>query len=90
MGLQKRRMRQLEHAREVQRMVDDRRRLYQEQKAREEADIAAQSAEEVRWCPLGGRSVAHGVHWEVGRCAQDTKAGLGCLFCCCRKRALND
>jgi len=48
MNAQKRRMRQLEHAREVQRMVDDRRRLYQEQKAREEAEIAAQSAEEAR------------------------------------------
>ena len=40
-------MKQLEHAREVQSMVEDRRRLYQEQKAREEAEIAAQSAEEV-------------------------------------------
>lgn len=48
---QKRRMKQLEHAREVQRMVEDRRQQYQEQKAREEAEIAALSAEEVR---LGG------------------------------------
>jgi len=29
-------------------MVDDRRRLYQEQKAREEAEIAAKGVEEVR------------------------------------------
>lgn len=48
MNAQKRRMKQLEHAREVQRMVDERRAMYQEQKAREEAEIAALAAEEAR------------------------------------------
>lgn len=42
-------MKQLEHQHAVQAMVEERRRQYQEQKAREEAEIAAQSAEEVRF-----------------------------------------
>lgn len=40
-------MKQAEHAREVQRLIDERRRMYEEQRAREEAEIAAQAAEEV-------------------------------------------
>ncbi len=38
----------LEHQRAVQNMIDEKRRMYMEQKAREEADIAAQRAEDER------------------------------------------
>ena len=38
----------LEHQRAVQAMIEDKRRMYMEQKAREEADIAAVRAEEER------------------------------------------
>ncbi len=48
LNAQKRRMKQVEHQREVQRLIDERRRMYEEQKARDEAEIAQQQAEEVR------------------------------------------
>lgn len=48
MNAQKRRMKQVEHAREVQRLIDERRKMYEEQKAREEAELAAHAAEEGR------------------------------------------
>ena len=41
-------MQLLEHQRAVQNMIEDKRRMYMEQKAREEADIAAVRAEEER------------------------------------------
>lgn len=37
-------MRLAEHARDVQNMIDDKRRMYEEQKAREEAAVAARCA----------------------------------------------
>ena len=48
LNAQKRRMKQAEHAREVAKMVEDRRKLYEEQKAREEAESAAYAAEMAR------------------------------------------
>uniref|UniRef100_A0A7S0YAH5 Meiosis-specific nuclear structural protein 1 n=1 Tax=Polytomella parva TaxID=51329 RepID=A0A7S0YAH5_9CHLO len=48
MNAQKRRMRVLEHGREVQRLIDDKRRLFEEQRAKEEAELAAQKQEEER------------------------------------------
>lgn len=48
MNAQKRRMRLLEHQRAVQGMIEDKRRMYMEQKARDEADIAAQRLEDER------------------------------------------
>lgn len=48
MNAQKKRMKQAEHQRAVQAMVDEKRRVYQEQKAREEAEIAAKRAEDER------------------------------------------
>jgi hypothetical protein len=48
MNAARRRMRQAEHAREVQRLIDERRRMYAEAKARDEAEQAAVAAEQVR------------------------------------------
>ncbi|KAL6760706.1 flagellar associated protein [Haematococcus lacustris] len=48
LNAQKRRMKQQEHTRAVQAMVDERRQMYEAQKAREEAELAAQAAEEAR------------------------------------------
>ncbi|GFR46814.1 hypothetical protein Agub_g8451 [Astrephomene gubernaculifera] len=48
MNAQKRRMRMAEHAREVQRLIDEKRRAFEEAKAREEAEEVAKRAEEAR------------------------------------------
>ncbi len=48
LNAQRRRLKQVEHQREVQRLIDERRRMYEEQKARDEAELAAQAAEEQR------------------------------------------
>jgi len=48
MNAQKRRMKLLDHQRAVAAMIEDKRRMYMEQKAREEADIAAVRAEDER------------------------------------------
>ncbi|KAG1661219.1 hypothetical protein FOA52_008264 [Chlamydomonas sp. UWO 241] len=48
LSAQKRRMKQAEHQRAVQAMIDDKRRRYMEQKARDEAEIAATRANDER------------------------------------------
>lgn len=57
MNAQKRRMRQAEHAREVQRLIDEKRRAFEEAKAREEA------AEAAKWVCGAGRQAAVGCVW---------------------------
>ncbi|KAG2486968.1 hypothetical protein HYH03_014341 [Edaphochlamys debaryana] len=48
MNAQKRRMRQAEHMREVQRLIDEKRKAFEEAKARDEADDVARRVEDER------------------------------------------
>lgn len=63
MNAQKRRMRMAEHAREVQRLIDEKRQAFEAAKAREEAEDAAKWVLWLGWV-LAMRALAQDwAHW---------------------------